>query len=106
GGVEPYRYEWRKKGSTTIEGVLSSLEGVGSGTYELIVFDKNLNQATSEYILKEPSKLEISSVATQNVSCYGGEDGSIVLTVIGGVEPYSYSWKHSSASTQALTGLS
>ncbi|MBA6157391.1 SprB repeat-containing protein, partial [Tenacibaculum sp. S7007] len=31
---------------------------------------------------------------------------SIVLTVIGGVEPYSYSWKHSSASTQALTGLS
>ncbi|MBA6157394.1 SprB repeat-containing protein, partial [Tenacibaculum sp. S7007] len=31
GGVEPYRYEWRKKGSTTIEGVLSSLEGVGSG---------------------------------------------------------------------------
>lgn len=32
------------------------------------------------------------SVATQDVSCFGGANGSATLTVSGGTAPYTYSW--------------
>ena len=31
-----------------------------------------------------------------NVSCFGAKDGSIDLTVVGGLGPYNYSWSNGS----------
>jgi uncharacterized protein (DUF2141 family) len=45
----------------------------------------------------------ISSI--QNVSCYGGNDGSINSTPTGGTPPYSYLWNPSSSTFNNLSGL-
>ena len=36
--------------------------------------------------------MQIESVNKVEVSCFGGADGSIDITVIGGSMPYTYSW--------------
>jgi len=41
----------------------------------------------------------------QNVSCYGGSNGSINLTVAGGTAPYTYLWSHG-PTTQNVQNLS
>ncbi|WP_425637863.1 PKD domain-containing protein [Algoriphagus yeomjeoni] len=36
-----------------------------------------------------------ANVSTQsNVSCFGAEDGEIILEIEGGIAPYTYSWSH------------
>ncbi len=50
------------------------------------------------------STLETSDLVTNN-SCFGGNTGSIVVTPLMGVAPYSYTWTGSSNTTNTLTGL-
>lgn len=47
----------------------------------------------------------VSIVATTNVSCYGGSDGSITASVSGGVGPFTYLWSPTGATTSTITGI-
>jgi hypothetical protein len=51
----------------------------------------------------QPDQLVANATAT-DVSCFGGSDGSIDLSVSGGVPPYTYAWSNA-ATTQDLSGL-
>lgn len=87
GGTSPYTYFW-SHGST-----LEDLTGLGSGAYAVTVTDFNNCIANSLITITKP--LSISYVATTtNVSCFGGNDGSISLNVSGGISPYTYSWNN------------
>ncbi|MDB5234507.1 MAG: hypothetical protein JWR44_1500 [Hymenobacter sp.] len=57
------------------------------------------------YLPSTPSATITAVATTTNVSCYGGNDGAITLTVSGGVAPYTFQWSNG-ATTQNLTGLS
>jgi gliding motility-associated-like protein len=89
GGTPPYSYSW-SNGLIT-----EDLSEIAAGVYQLIVTDFNYCQLTINNVIFEPTDLILSAL-TENVKCYGGSDGSIDLTVSGGVSPYSYSYSNGS----------
>src|ERR1019366_5630898 len=69
------------------------------------VIDANgCSASTSSVTVTEPAALSLSATIG-NVSCSGGNSGSITTTVSGGTTPYTYLWSNS-ATTSNLSGLS
>ena len=51
------------------------------------------------------SVLTTMATTTQNVSCAGGNNGSVLATVMNGNSPYSYAWSPSGGNSTLATGL-
>ncbi|MBI2966993.1 MAG: PKD domain-containing protein [Bacteroidetes bacterium] len=88
GGTIPYSYAWS-----------SGTSGLTAGTYTVTVTDNNGCSATSITTLTEPNLLTVT-VTSNDVSCYGGNDGTVSATASGGVVTYTYNW---SSGTSGLT---
>lgn len=74
------------------------------GAYAVTLYDSNGCVFVNNINISSPSAIVISPVIT-NVSCYGGNDGEILLTVEGGVPNYVYTWSNN-ATVQHITDLS
>lgn len=101
GGTAPYSYTWT--GGTPV-GNGDTVTGLLAGSYDLQVLDANncvLN--VNGIVVDEPTQL-VLSVVIDSVSCNGGSDGGIDLTVTGGVAPYSYLWT-TGAITEDITNV-
>ena len=85
GGSPPYLYAW-SSGQTSPD-----IFGLSAGNYTLIVTDNNGCNAYSGASIGEPDSLEVISVSS-DVLCYGEANGSIAISVSGGIQPYSYNW--------------
>jgi hypothetical protein len=97
GGTAPYTYFW-SNGQVT-----SSASGMAAGIYTVTVRDANNCVQVGSVTIKQPSLLNVSTTKTE-VSCNGGNDGTITLAVGGGTPAYSYKWSNG-ATTQNQTGL-
>ena len=97
GGTFPYSYVW-SNGSGA-----EDLINIAGGTYTVTITDGNGCTFTGSYTVLEPSPLAITSTVV-NPACFGGNDGEIDITVLGGTSPYSYSWSNG-ATTEDLTNL-
>ena len=97
GGTSPYSFLW-SDGSTT-----EDRSGLTPGVYAVTVTDANGCQSSENITITEPAALSLNHTLV-NVDCYGNSTGSINITLIGGTEPYSYSWSDGSIS-EDLTGL-
>src|SRR6185295_7736421 len=88
GGTAPYTYQWNT-GATT-----QNLNNLSSGTYTATVTDAQgcVTQAAGIAINQPGAAVSATPSSTTNVSCYGGNNGNITLTVIGGTAPYTYQW--------------
>ena len=105
GSVGNYQYEWT---TTDGSGLINRQEDqafLTAGTYHVVVSDSNNCVATEDITLTQPLPL-ISSLSITNITCTspGFDNGSIVLTVSGGIAPYSYLWSNGST-TKDLSGL-
>jgi hypothetical protein len=102
GGVSPYTYLWND-GATS-----QNRTGIGPGSYTVTVTDLNGCKAISNtVIITQPATIQLSEMH-MNILCFGNTTGSIDLTVVGGIPPYTYSWTGPgpySASTQDISGL-
>lgn len=99
GGTLPYTYIWNT-GATS-----PNLSNLTAGTYTLTVTDaQGCTQISSNTISQPPARLNASVSSTIDVSCFGGNTGSINLNVVGGVSPFTYAWSNG-ATTPNLTGL-
>lgn len=49
--------------------------------------------STAKMRIETPPPLK-QSVSVSNVKCYGNSDGSVVVQMSGGVQPYSYNWSN------------
>jgi gliding motility-associated-like protein len=103
GGTPGYTYVWNT-GATT-----EDITGLPAGTYDVVATDANGCTIPATITLTEPPVLtQTISAATYtggwNVSCNGGSNGAIDLTVGGGTPVYSYTWNNG-ATTQDLNGV-
>ena len=81
GGTPPYAYAW-SNGSTT-----KDIISVGAGSYSVVVSDKNQCVAAPLSIeINQPQQMQLDTIANQsnNVTCYGADDGRIKLIRTGG----------------------
>lgn len=71
--------------------------------YSVTVSDTNNCSASANALIVVIPAMNLA-ISTTNVTCSGANNGSLDITVNGGVTPYSFLWSNSSA-TEDLTGL-
>jgi hypothetical protein len=96
GGTIPYSFLW-SNGATT-----QNINNLTGGYYFLTVTD-SMNQSALFYF-NVSGPLEAIGVVTE-VSVNAGADGSIDITVNGGIIPYHYMWS-TGVTTEDISGLS
>jgi hypothetical protein len=99
GGTPSYTYNWSNGAST------QNISSIPSGSYTVTVTDANGCLKTASATVTQPSAALSLSATMVNVSCNGGSNASIDLSVSGGTSPYTYLWSNS-ATTQDISSLS
>jgi len=97
GGTAPYTYAWSNSATT------QNLSGIAAGTYSVTITDDNNCTHTASVVITEPAGMSASTTVA-DVSCNGGTNGSVNLSVSGGALPYTFSWSNS-ATTQNISGV-
>jgi gliding motility-associated-like protein len=105
GGTEPYTYLWSgPNGFTSTNQNITDLE---TGVYTINVTDSLGCVFTDLFDLTEPETFSLDIVATP-VACFGDENGTITLTIDGGISPFQIVWTGPngfSSTDQNLTNL-
>ena len=99
GGTPGYTYAWNPTGGTG-----TTASGLGSGNYTVIVTDANGCTATGNVSVPSANGPVLTLNSSTDVTCPGGADGTIDISVNGGNAPYVYAWSNGGAGTQ-LTNL-
>lgn len=95
GGVAPYAYTWTGPGGYTA--ATQDIVGIGPGTYSVTVTDGAGCSKTQSFNVNVPQAMAMTIAQSmlpfgQNISCAGGNDGWIDISVSGGTAPYTYEW--------------
>ncbi|MBU0766138.1 MAG: SprB repeat-containing protein, partial [Bacteroidetes bacterium] len=99
GGTPPYTYQWDDPGYQ----VTGTAINLCPGYYNVTVTDFNGCEYIDGIMINAPSELFISA-SKNDVTCFGYCDGSIDISVSGGVSGYVYNWS-GGQTTQDLSGL-
>ncbi|MES2284803.1 MAG: PKD domain-containing protein [Bacteroidota bacterium] len=100
GGTPGYTYLWQPGSLTTI-----SISNLSSGTYTLTVTDSKACTAIANPVITEPAPLTIAFNPQVNVTCFGGNDGSVTASPSGGTPNYTYLWASGGGTSASRTNL-
>jgi hypothetical protein len=101
GGTAPFTYLWNTVPAQTT----TTATGLTAGTYSVTVTDDEGCSATASVTITQPAQIGLTITKT-DVSCFGGNDGSATVTVIGGTAPFTYLWNTIPAqATATASGL-
>ncbi|MBP9029215.1 MAG: T9SS type A sorting domain-containing protein [Bacteroidales bacterium] len=87
GGTPPYMY--RINGGTYQSS--GTFNGLIAGTHTVTIRDSNMCTSNVVVTITQPSTVSGSIVSQTNVSCHGGNNGSVTVLGSGGIGPYKYS---------------
>ncbi|MBN2682567.1 MAG: hypothetical protein JXR58_08665 [Bacteroidales bacterium] len=89
GGNMPYSFVWDNNETTEI------VTNLTVGIHTVTITDANSCETTTTVEINQPDIIAINGTTT-DASCFGYSDGSVSLSVSGGIEPYNYIWSTSS----------
>jgi hypothetical protein len=98
GGHPPFEYFWTTGDTNSI------VDSLYSGIYVATVTDQNGCSKSAIATVNDLGGSLITLDAINNVKCYGGNDGSIAISISGGVTPYNIKWSNG-ATTEDINGL-
>lgn len=102
GGTGPnYTYTWAPNVSTSNQAGL-----LPAGTYNITVADQNSCNKTTSITLVQPAQPLTINVQSDNISCFGVQDGAITITTSGGTPNYTYAWSPNISTSNTAAGLS
>ncbi len=99
GGVGMLEYLWTPSGQATQTGT-----GLSAQAYTVVVTDDSLCTATTTVTPVNPPQIQVTGVVT-DISCFGGTDGAVDITVTNGVPVLSYAWSCGGITTEDISGL-
>ncbi|MFN6093058.1 MAG: beta strand repeat-containing protein, partial [Bacteroidota bacterium] len=100
GGIAAYTYSWSSGQST------SSISNVTSGGYVVTVTDANGCTASTSANVGSIGGPTVTVLSSNDVSCFGGSNGSAQVNVSSGTGPFTYNWLPSGGSGVAASNLS
>ncbi|WP_299432853.1 T9SS type A sorting domain-containing protein [uncultured Aquimarina sp.] len=106
GGVAPYTYQWTDNTNavvlleSNVTSTSSTLANQAEGTYNILVTDADGCTINDTYNLANPGELLVSINQTQQISCFGGSDGTLEVITTGGVGGNNYQWFDATTNTQ------
>jgi len=86
-GTPGYTYNWST--SSTID----SIGGLSIGTYYVTVYDNNMCPKEDSVLISEPPLLVLTG-SSIDVICHGENTGQANVSVVGGTNPYTFSWSN------------
>src|SRR6185312_15136800 len=101
GGTGAYTYSWAPVGGTN-----ATASNLTAATYTITVTDANGCVVTASTSITQPLALNISINTITNVSCSGGNTGSITTNSSGGAGAYTYNWTPVGGTNSSATNLS
>jgi len=108
GGSGTYTYDWSTNNGSGLTQGQQNQTGLGPGTYSLTITDSNGNTISQDFVIDEPTALNLSSTISDynnfEVSCFGGADGEIDITIGGGTGQYTYNWSASNNGAGIVNG--
>ena len=96
GGVPGYTYLW-DNGQTT-----QTVADLSAGPHSITIRDANNCITIVNFVITESIVLSAGDVDVNNVTCNGGNNGSISFNMEGGSAPYSYVWSNGQTTVPAI----
>lgn len=97
GGSGIYTFSW----SNTQSG--DTAKNLIAGSYSVTVNDGAGCTATATYNVTEPTAVSISNPIVKDISCNGGNDGSISISTSGGTGTITANWSNAGSGTSITT---
>jgi hypothetical protein len=100
GGGSFYMFSWSNGDTTQV------IENLEAGLYRLTVTSDEGCSAEAEIEIAISEKLLIWEVEKMDVSCFGRSDGRLLVSLSGGVSPYTVLWSNGEENTTEIDNLS
>ncbi len=101
GGSPQYTYAWSHNANLNSPNATA----LNAGTFVVTVTDANGCTLTQSNTLTQPANgISFNPFTVTNVTCFGGNNGSVTANPAGGLPPYTYQW-NVPGNTNQITGL-
>lgn len=100
GGVGSYTYSWSPSGGTA-----DNASNLAAGGYTCTITDANGCTESVPMVITTSTGPAVSVLNSNNVTCFGGNDGGASISASGGGGSYTYTWTPAGGNNPTATGL-
>ena len=100
GGVPPYSYVWANS-EIVLNQTTQDIDNLEKDHYYVTITDDNGITLEADTFVDEPTPIKVN-IEPFDAMCYDSADGYALVTVSGGMDPYTYLWSNGSTQKDLL----